>query len=126
MPVIDTSFLIRLTRGDAGCVRLSSQLATQRQALWIPAAVWAEFLAGFGPEDRAAARDILREAGTFAPFDQNVADMAAALQHNAMSSGKRRGWHDIQVAATALHLREPLVTTDQGFAGIDGLVLLSP
>ena len=85
------------------------------------------------PADFAAERkpilrlsDMLAGAGTFAAFAKETAELAPAIQHTALVAGHRRGWNDIQVAATALQLREPMVTVDQRFAGIDGLRLVVP
>lgn len=124
MAVLDTSFLIALERGDEDAVRLHAQLQAEGESLYLPAAVWTEFLAGFPPADRRVERTALMGTLVFQPFDVADADIATDLQHRLTARGTRLSWHDLQVAATALRLGEALVTADETFAQVVGLRVL--
>lgn len=126
MPVLDASFLIALERGHIRAVALSEKLSAQRRSLWIPAVVWMEVLAGAPASRRAAVGHRLAEIGACVSLDRDVAELAADLQGGLARAGKRLGWNDIQVAATGLHLGEPIVTMDRDFAGIAGLEVIRP
>lgn len=65
------------------------------------------------------------EAGTrFEPFTRQLADEAARLQFELFRAGEPLGWHDLQVATTALHYGEPVVTSDRRFEAVPGLAVL--
>jgi predicted nucleic acid-binding protein len=55
---------------------------------------------------------------------REIADEAARLQADMKRSGTPLGWHDLQIAAAAMYLREPLVSNDKVFAKVPGLQLL--
>lgn len=104
-------------------MELYEDLTSGTDAIRVPAAVWTEYLSGFRPEDRDAARGTL-EAGTrFEPFTRQLADEAARLQSELMRAGDTLGWHDLQVATTALHYDEPLISDDRRFEAVPGLAL---
>lgn len=126
MSVLDTSFLIEVERGASAATRLLAQVESQSDALRIPAAVWVEYLSTFEPTRRGDAVKRLDGASTFEPFTREAADEAARLQHELMREGRGLGWHDLQIAATALYLRETLITTDAAFRGLPGLDVRFP
>ncbi len=121
MAVLDTSFLIALDRREPGAQALMTQMQQEGAAVTVPAAVWLEYLVGVAPRVRELAANILSRAAEIVPFDQDLADRAVLLQDELLRSGRRLGWHDLQVAATALHRHDALVTLDQGFDEVAGL-----
>jgi predicted nucleic acid-binding protein len=126
MPVLDASFLIGVERGHRGASDLAKQLAENRRPLWIPAIAWMEYLTGIHPERQRLAIGMLAEMGTLVPFDRAMAELGATIQDGFLRAGRRLGWNDVQVAATALRLQEPLVTFDRDFSGIAGLRVITP
>lgn len=126
MPVLDASYLVALEKGNRNVIALAQDLTLQRRALWIPAVVWMEVLAGAPQERRASAGGRLAEIGSCVPLTREIAELGAVLQGGLARAGKRMGWNDIQVAATALSLREPVVTLDRDFSGIAGLEVVRP
>ncbi|MGH2670784.1 MAG: PIN domain-containing protein [bacterium] len=123
MAVLDATFLIDVRDGDADSLRLLEVLRTEHAPLRVPAAAWLEFLAGFPPAGRARAVAILEADVQFEPFTRELADEAARLQFELVSAGRGLAWHDLQIAATALHYNEPLITCDRSFATVPGVDL---
>lgn len=121
MAVLDTSFLIALERGDRGAWLRLEGLQASPGLLRVPAAVWIEYLAPKTPAKRARAVEELDDAVVFEPLTREVADAAARLQHELRSAGTLLSWHDLQVAATALHYNEAVVTSGRGFVKVPGL-----
>ena len=126
MPVLDASFLIGISHRDQRCLALMRRLQDEGRPCRIPAAAWMEFLAGVTPAQRRPVGTFLSEAGSFVPLDRPLAEAAADLQHGFLRQGTRRGWNDLQVAATALILGEPIVSLDGGFDGIAGVEVVRP
>lgn len=104
---------------------LLSDLRERGDALRIPGAVWTEYLSGFDPLPREEARAALEAEVTFEAFTRPLADEAARLQAELAGTGEPLGWHDLQVATTALHHDEPVATADAGFEAVPGLGVLS-
>lgn len=125
MTVLDTSFLVALEGGSDGAEALLDDLRERRDALRVPGAVWTEYLSGFDPIPREEARAVLEAEVTFEAFTRTLADEAARLQAELADGGEPLGWHDLQVATTALHHDEPVVTVDAGFEAVPGLGVLS-
>lgn len=93
----------------------------------IPAIVVAEYLAGceLDPDAgrRAAQKAFLDEVLTAIPvcdYDRNVAEQHAKLLAHTTREGRRRGPHDLIVAATARATGRTILTTDR-HAGFDAL-----
>ncbi len=126
MPVLDAAFLIAVERRHRAATALADRLAGAPRPIWIPAVAWMEYLSGFRTDEQASAVAILESIGTLAPFDQPVAQLAGVLQSGFLRSGRRMQWNDVQVAATALHLRDAVVTLDGDFSGIAGLEAIHP
>lgn len=124
MPVLDTSFLIAVERREPDAQDLMNQFQEAGDLLCVPTAVWVEYLTGVTPRVRAQAANILARATEVVAFDETVADRAILLQDELMRTGRRLGWHDLQVAATALHRHDALATRDEGFADVEGLQVL--
>jgi hypothetical protein len=121
MTVLDTSFLIQVERGVTSAMAVLDDLEGRSEPLRIPAAAWVEYLSTFGPSQRGQAVGHLESSASFEPFTRDAADEAARLQHELMREGLGLGWHDLQIAATALHFGETLVTADKTFGGLPGL-----
>lgn len=113
--------LIALERGDRSAHGLADELVQAGQALRVPAAVWVEYLAPMAPGVRRRARSTLEGSIVFEPFDRDAADEAVDLQHELLGEGRRLGWHDAQVAATARLKREPLVSNDVAMQDLPGV-----
>lgn len=126
MTVLDASFLIALERGNPKAITSAERLASERTPLWIPAVAWMELLSGAPPARQAEAAKRLADIGSCVPLSREIAEVGATLQCGLVRAGRRLGWNDVQVAATALHLQQPLVTFDRDFSGIAGLQVLKP
>lgn len=124
MAVLDASFLIGLERKDDSALRRLQQLEAERQHLRIPASVWVEYLYRKNERDRAVEARKMERAATFEPFTREQADGAARIQAGLATRGATLTWHDLQVAAVALHYGEPLVTNDTAFDRVPGLRVL--
>lgn len=119
--VLDTTFLIDVERRRAGAVDVLESLRTQGATLRVPAAAWMEFLYGLSPRRRAAAVTELEASTTFEAFTVELANLGLRLQAEMADGETSLRWHDIHVAATALHHNEELVSNDRAFDGVKGL-----
>lgn len=125
MAVLDSSFLIDLAKGVPGATERLTELEDGAEPLRVPAAVWVEYLHTFPPATRREERQLLEAYVLFEPFSRSIADEAARLQHELQKDGARLGWHDLQVATTALHHDEPVVSRDEAFGRVPGITVLS-
>lgn len=124
MVVLDTTFLIALEQESPPARQRLRALEAEGAPLRVPAATWIEYLFALEPPRRAAAVARLEAGSSFQPVTREIADEAVRLQASLSRAGRRVAWHDLQVAATARYLREPLVTNDAAFRGIPDLELL--
>lgn len=92
--------------------------------LRVPAASWVEVLHAYAPKARERVAAVMERSTIFAEFTRELADHAARLQHDLRREGAPLGWHDLQIATTALHYGEPLVSNDAAFDDVPGLVRL--
>ncbi len=122
MTVLDTTVLVDRTRKHPGAIAKVVGLQRQGSILRIPAMVWVEFLSPLAPHARAIATKQLEGAARFEDFDRTLADEAARLQHEMDRAGLRLAWTDLQIATTALHYNEPLISNDKGFDKVPGLL----
>ncbi|MDQ2881373.1 MAG: PIN domain-containing protein [Actinomycetota bacterium] len=113
--ILDTGVLIAAVRGQVDPAALGD---TDNVA--VPAVVVAEYLAGVALEadpGRAAAQraylDDVLAVVPVADYDHTVAAHHAALLAHTRRSGRRRGAHDLIIAATARASGRTLVTTDE-------------
>lgn len=125
MAVLDSTFLIAIERGTPAALARFAELKARREPMRVPAAAWVEYLSSFTPSTRAKASRILEESAIFEPFTRALADDAARIQFELRREGKVLGWHDLQIAATALAHNESLVSADAGFAIVPGLDVLA-
>ncbi len=123
MAVLDATFLIDLDKEVPAAGAQLDRLEEDAEPLRVPAAVWVEYLHTFPPARRREARRLLEGLVLFEPFSRSLADAAARLRHELRNAGARLGWHDLQVATTALHHDEPVVSRDRGLEAVPGLVL---
>lgn len=124
MAVLDTTFLIAVEKKDPKAMEVLGELRVGRAVLRVPAAAWTEYLSSMRPARRHLARGILMTSTVFEPFGLELADAAAALQYELQRDGMPLGWHDLQIAATALHHRDPVVSNDGVFRRVPGLETL--
>jgi tRNA(fMet)-specific endonuclease VapC len=113
--ILDTGALIAGVRG-----RLDLGELADGDDVAMPAIVMAEYRAGVlldGDRGRAAAqRAFLEEVLDVVPvidYDEAVADQHASLLAHSRAGGRRRGPHDLIVAATARATERVLLTTDR-------------
>jgi predicted nucleic acid-binding protein len=123
MAVLDTTFLVSLEEAKETAEERYLDLQAGREPVRVPAAVWTEYLSGFPPRERDEARETLEAATSFEPFTRRMADESARLQHELMRAGDTLGWHDLQVATTALHYDEVLFSSDGRFEVVPGLAV---
>lgn len=121
MVVLDTTFLIDLEKGSKLAHETYQDLIERRKPARLPAAAWTEYLSGFPPLDRDAARERLEGGIRFEPFTRYLADAASRLQFELMRAGEPLGWHDLQIAVTALDYEEILISSDPQFEKVPGL-----
>lgn len=112
--ILDTGVLIEAVRG-----RLTESPWSQSDELAIPAVAVAEYLAGVrrdsDPGRAAAQRAFLDRILAVTPvigYDENTAAIHAELLAHTWSTGRKRGPHDLIIAAIARASGRVLVTTD--------------
>lgn len=119
--MVDTNFLVDVEAERPGALATLDRIVVREEDLRVPAAVWVEFLAGANPGRRSGLEQAL-QAGTYLhPFGEAEAREAVALHRELMDLGRPLKWHDLQVAATARLLGEPLVSNDQAFRHVPRL-----
>lgn len=124
MVVLDANFLIALEKGNGKAMQRIEGLLTERQPLRVAAVAWVEYLAGVPLGRRHAAQEDLDQTTSFEPFTRECAAVAVRLQSELLKQGARLAHNDLQIAATALHYHEPLVSNDKGFDAVPGLARL--
>ncbi len=125
MAVIDANLLIALEGRNVNAAARLSELLRVRQSLRLPAAAWIEYLAGVPHRVQPMVEADLDATTRFEPFDRPIAAVALRLQSDLLTKGKRLPWHDLQIAATAIHHGEPLVSNDTAFDRVPGLTRIS-
>jgi tRNA(fMet)-specific endonuclease VapC len=112
--ILDTGVLVRLERQGA----IAADVIPDDADIAIAAITASELLAGVELADRgrrearAAAVEAILETFDVLPFDLGVAHHYATLLAHARRTGRPRGAHDLQIAATARATGRLLVTTD--------------
>ena len=83
-------------------------------------------VAGWGDERRRRLEQTIR-ATTVVPVSDTLLTEVAELRHACRLAGHalhdRVHANDLRIAATAVHITAPLLTTDSVFAGVPGLTL---
>lgn len=125
MAVLDSTFLSDLIQRRKGAEAVLQRLEEEGAALRVPAAVWIEVLHTLAPRKRAEVTKELERSVRFVEMDRELADDAARLQYELRAEGAPLGWHDLQIAVTALRSHEPVVSNDNAFDGVPGLVRIA-
>lgn len=122
--IVDTGVLVALERGQA----LAARALPDDADLAVAAVTAAELLVGveLADETRRDARersvDALLAAVPVLPYDLAVAREHARLLAHARRTGRPRGAHDLQIAATAVATGRTVLTTDaQAFSELPGV-----
>lgn len=112
--IFDTGVLIAFARG-----RIDPADVPDEANATLPAIVVAEYLAGVAGDERptraAAQRALLEQILTVVPvedYDIDVAEHHADLLEHTRKDGRRRGPHDLIIAATAKASGRTLLTTN--------------
>ncbi len=114
--ILDTGVFVAVERGRS----ISAEVMPDDADIAMAATTAAELLVGVELADgaRRAAReatvDALLQAFDVLAFDLEVARHHAVLLTHARRSGRPRGAHDLQIAATARAAGRTVITTDQG------------
>lgn len=108
MVVLDSTFLVDLSRSVPAATGLLRDLVARARPLRVPTAVLMEVAAGT-PDPEEAARAIA-ESFLVQSFDEETAGVAAQLGHDALRVGRFPGWIDVIIAATAVRHGEELVS----------------
>lgn len=110
-----------LDQGKPRADVLLGRLLDEEAPLRVPAAAWVEFLSGVNEAHRTASEAVLQAATLFHPFGVVEARAAVSIQSALRVAGRPLAWSDLQIAATAITLGEPLVSNDQAFRRVPGL-----
>lgn len=107
--VLDTTFLVDLSRADQAARSLLEELADRDEPLLIPAIVVAEYLAGSQDPNHDLER--LRRAGEILAFTLEDARAAAQVAQETLEAGRFPGWSDAFIAGVARHRGNLAVVT---------------
>lgn len=112
--IVDTGVLVALERG-----RIGTDVLPDDADIAIAAITASELLVGVELADdsrrraRAATVEAILTTFEILPFDLDIARHHAALLAHARRTGRQRGAHDLQIAATAGATGRIVLTTDQ-------------
>lgn len=122
--ILDTGVLVALERGQ----EIPADVLPDDADIVIAAITASELLVGVELTDgqrratRQATVDAILDAFDVLPFDLETARHHAVLLAHARRSGRPRGAHDLQIAATARATGRVLLTTDRtGFDNLPGV-----
>ncbi|QPV63105.1 PIN domain-containing protein [Halosimplex litoreum] len=130
--ILDTDFLIELDAGSDRALAHARELEDGGVPLRIPTIVTFEWFISVGKGSAAEAnRRAFRRLVSGKPtveLTDSIGRRAGELEgvHQGSDSKVRLGHGDAIVAATAMELDEPVVTTDADFEEIDGLDVSAP
>lgn len=108
MPVLDTSLLIDLQRGEPAAEAALRSLAAERVSLFVPAQVALEYLSGL--EEEIVGLHMLQSSYDVVAFAGEHVLEGARLARDARLRGVFPGWPDVQIAALA-RLEDTYVVT---------------
>jgi len=113
--ILDTGVLISSVGGQ-----YDLSVMADEDDMALPAVVVAEYLAGLLVDNEHGRRTVQRafldevlSVIPVAPYDHKVAEHHAELLAHTRRTGRKRGTHDLIIAATALATNRILVTTDE-------------
>ena len=128
MVVLDTDYLIDLMQNRQGAVRLLLELLETRSPISVSAISIMELhhgivRANLPTRERTRVEGVL-EGLSIQPMTHDIAALAGEIDGQLCAQGKPLSPLDVLIAATALHLREPLVTRNlQHYQRVKGLML---
>jgi tRNA(fMet)-specific endonuclease VapC len=121
----DASFLIDVSRGDIGAAAKLREMQLAGEVLQSPAPAVAELLLGaylHTGKAQTEALTLAEEIETI-PIEFETAAQAARIAAALIRAGKPLPMVDILIAAAALSNNLALLSRDQGFDRIEGLVV---
>jgi predicted nucleic acid-binding protein len=111
LAVLDSTFLVDLSRSRENAVRALRDLVGRGRPLRVPTAVLMEVAAG--TPDPEASADSIAESFLIEEFDEETARIAARVGHDLLRTGRFPGWIDVVIASTAVRYDEELVSRDE-------------
>ena len=128
--LIDTSVLIQIERSGAEAVSLLDSAGDQ--PVFLAAISASELLHGVHRANTAIRRgrrgrfvESIFDLVPILPFDLEIATVHSRIWADLASRGQMIGAHDLLIAATALHHRHTVVTSNaREFGRVDGLDLM--
>ena len=128
MVLLDTCFVVDVLRSKPDAVDHLGNLLVNTEPMVVSSATVLELHHGISRSERPAAEHRLVESVlndlSISGMDTAIAANAGRLRGESMNGGAPIPLIDCIIAATALELREPLLTRDdKHFANIEGLVL---
>lgn len=125
MRCLDSTFLIDLLKGDSGAADKMGELDSRGEHLSIAAPCAAELLIGAHFKGGDLVRDTadLLSRLDILEIDGQVAAQAGRLGAELLRRGKPLPTTDLLIAAAAMQHQQVLVTRDEDFHGIPGLVV---
>ena len=125
MRALDASFCFDFLRGDEGACQRSAEWERAEEVLTIPAPALAEFLrSGFRRGGRFLDRSLaLTGRLEVLPLERESAEEAARIGGELDRRGRSIGNLDLLIAAIVRRHNAVLVTRDQDFQRIPGLLL---
>jgi tRNA(fMet)-specific endonuclease VapC len=127
--ILDTEFLIELKADNPDAIEYATELEDTNVPTRIPSVVLEELYVGVGAGDSGHhnSREYERLVGDkpVVPLDENIARRAGILEgeHISSDSKPQLGSNDAVVAATGLTYSEAVVTDDDDFQAVDGLLV---
>jgi tRNA(fMet)-specific endonuclease VapC len=128
MVCLDTSFLVDILRGREIVVELKEEFDRRNEVLAIatPSIIelWSGALKSKASAAEKAKTDELIQSLEVLPLDLNAAKDAAEIEAGLLSKGTAISATDIMIAAIARVNCEKVVTRDEHFTRIPGLVVI--
>ncbi|MCF2135901.1 MAG: type II toxin-antitoxin system VapC family toxin [Candidatus Thorarchaeota archaeon] len=133
MPFFDTNFIIDLTRGDQGAIRIAKDVDLRDEIKVISVVSVHEYLRGIYykfSESRKLDDKLKRALSTLGYFDQvpisvEIARRAAEIDAILIKKGRIIPLADVYIGTSALHYGLPLVTRDRHFDQFPSLQLIT-
>ena len=125
MPILDTSFLIDVLRGESTSIDRLGEALVERQQISISAISVMEIeqglvLCGYQPSKISRAMNDLAQLNVHV-VSQEIAQTAGKIRAELIQEGKSISPEDCIIAATAINNTQTLWTADRHFERITGL-----
>lgn len=128
--LLDTNIVLELVRGGSRVADLEANyalLTAASGAVYVPFIVRAElsvFERDWGANRRDDLRRVLRGLNTLSRFDDELLAAYSDIDwFSRRSAGRRMGKNDLWIAATAQRFGMTLITSDNDFAHLAGIVM---